>query len=60
MTVYIWLNKTDLKKKQFIQDTNTLPQHMDIVTLMPRLPLSENNWAMEVSNTKQSEFMIAD
>lgn len=40
----------------------TLPylQHMDIVTFIPRFPLSANSWAMEVSNTKQSEFMMAD
>lgn len=35
-------------------------QHMDIVTFIPKLPLSANNWAMEVSNTRQSEFMMAD
>lgn len=33
---------------------------MDIVTLIPRLPLSANNWAMDVSKTRQSEFMMAD
>ena len=33
---------------------------MEIVTLMPRLPLSANSCAIEVSNTKQSEFMIAE
>ena len=33
---------------------------MDIVTLIPRFPLSANSWAMEVSNTRQSEFMIAE
>ncbi|KAK7081535.1 hypothetical protein SK128_024247, partial [Halocaridina rubra] len=34
--------------------------HMDIVTLMPKFPLSANNCAIEVSNTRQSEFIIAD
>ena len=32
---------------------------MEIVTLIPRFPLSANNWAMLVSNTKQSEFIMA-
>lgn len=36
-----------------------LPQHMEIVTLIPRLPLSANKCAMEVSNTRQSLFMMA-
>ena len=40
--------------------TALLTQHMDMVTLMPRLPLSANSWAMEVSNTRQSEFIIAE
>ena len=33
---------------------------MDIVTLMPKFPLSANNCAIDVSKTKQSEFMIAE
>ena len=33
---------------------------MDMVTLMPRLPLSAKSWAMEVSKTRQSEFMMAE
>ena len=37
-----------------------ITQHMDMVTLMPRLPLSAKSWAMEVSNTRQSEFMMAE
>jgi hypothetical protein len=35
-------------------------QTIEMVTLMPRLPLSANSWAMLVSNTRQSEFMIAE
>lgn len=31
----------------------------EIVTFMPRLPLSANNCAIDVSNTRQSEFKIA-
>lgn len=42
------------------QHYNWITQHMDMVTLMPRLPLSANSWAMEVSNTRQSEFMMAE
>lgn len=34
-------------------------QHMEMVTLIPRLPLSANKWAIEVSNTRQSLFMMA-
>ncbi len=33
---------------------------MEMVTLMPRLPLSAKSCAMEVSNTRQSEFMMAE
>jgi len=33
---------------------------LDIVTLMPRFPLSAKSWAMPVSKTKQSLCMIAD
>ena len=33
---------------------------MDIVTLMPRFPLSAKSWAMLVSKTRQSEFRMAD
>ena len=33
---------------------------MDIVTLIPRFPLSANNCAIDVSKTKQSEFKIAE
>ncbi len=35
-------------------------QHMEMVTLMPRFPLSAKSCAMEVSKTRQSEFMMAD
>ena len=35
-------------------------QHMDMVTLIPRFPLSANSWAMLVSNTRQSELRIAE
>ena len=35
-------------------------QHMDMVTLMPRFPLSANSWAMLVSNTRQSELRMAE
>ena len=35
-------------------------QHIDIVTFIPRFPLSANSCAMFVSNTRQSLFMIAD
>lgn len=31
-----------------------------MVTLIPRLPLSAKCWAMELSNTRQSEPIIAD
>lgn len=31
-----------------------------MVTLMPRLPLSANNWAMLLSKTKQSEPIMAE
>ena len=34
-------------------------QHIEMVTLIPKLPFSANNWAMEVSKTRQSEFRIA-
>ena len=34
--------------------------HEDIVTLIPRLPLSANSWALDVSKTRQSEFKIAE
>jgi len=40
--------------------TQRFTQHMDMVTLMPRLPLSANSWAIEVSKTRQSEFMMAE
>lgn len=33
---------------------------MEMVTLMPKLPVSANNWAMVVSKTRQSEFRIAE
>ena len=33
---------------------------MEMVTLMPRFPLSAKSCAMEVSKTRQSEFMMAD
>ena len=35
-------------------------QHIEMVTLMPRFPLSANNCAMVVSKTKQSEFIMAE
>ena len=35
-------------------------QTIEMVTLMPRLPLSANSWAILVSNTRQSEFIIAE
>ena len=35
-------------------------QHIEIVTLIPRFPLSANSCAMVVSKTKQSEFIMAD
>lgn len=31
-----------------------------MVTLIPKLPLSANNCAIDVSNTKQSDSIIAD
>lgn len=34
-------------------------QHIEIVTLIPRLPLSAKRCAIEVSNTRQSLFMMA-
>lgn len=33
---------------------------MEIVTLIPRFPVSANSWAIVVSNTRQSELRIAD
>lgn len=33
---------------------------IEMVTLIPRLPLSANNCAIDVSNTKQSELRIAE
>jgi len=36
------------------------PQAIEIVTLIPKFPLSANSCAIEVSNTRQSEFKIAD
>ena len=35
-------------------------QHIEMVTLIPRFPLSAKSCAMEVSKTKQSEFKMAD
>lgn len=31
-----------------------------MVTLIPKFPFSANNWAMDVSKTRQSEFSMAD
>lgn len=39
---------------------SALPQAIEMVTLIPRFPLSANNCAIEVSNTRQSEFKIAE
>ena len=44
----------------FVEKERGLVQHIDIVTLIPRFPLSANKRAMEVSNTKQSEFIMAE
>ena len=35
-------------------------QHMDMVTLIPKLPLSAKSKAIEVSKTRQSELSMAD
>ena len=35
-------------------------QHIDMVTLIPRLPLSAKSCAILVSNTRQSLFIMAD
>ena len=35
-------------------------QHIEMVTLIPRLPLSAKSCAIDVSKTRQSEFIIAD
>ena len=35
-------------------------QQLEMVTLIPRLPLSAKSWAIEVSNTRQSEFNMAE
>lgn len=43
---------TNKQKKMF--------QTTEIVTLIPKLPLSANNCAIDVSNTRQSELRIAD
>jgi hypothetical protein len=43
-----------------INSTVHQSQTIEMVTLMPKLPLSANSWAMLVSNTRQSEFMIAE
>lgn len=32
----------------------------DMVTLMPKLPLSANSWAIELSKTKQSDPIMAE
>ena len=37
-----------------------MDQQVEMVTLMPRFPLSANSCAIEVSKTKQSEFMMAE
>ena len=39
---------------------DALPHAIDIVTFIPKLPLSANNCAIDVSNTRQSEFKIAE
>ena len=46
--------------KIFYTAFSSFPHAIEIVTLIPRFPLSANNCAMEVSNTRQSEFKIAD
>lgn len=46
--------------KRFYTAFSSFPHAIEIVTLIPRFPLSANNCAMEVSNTRQSEFKIAD
>ena len=35
-------------------------QHIEIVTFIPRFPLSAKSWAIVVSKTRQSEFIMAD
>lgn len=46
--------------KRFHTAFSSFPHAMEIVTFIPRFPLSANNCAIEVSNTRQSEFKIAD
>ena len=38
----------------------SIHQHMEIVTFMPRLPLSAKSCAIEVSKTRQSELRMAE
>ena len=33
---------------------------IEMVTLIPRFPLSANSWAIDVSNTRQSELLMAE
>lgn len=68
MNVYWWISKDFRRNSPIIKIPTTcnavacqwLFQHIEIVTLMPRLPLSANRCAMLVSNTRQSLFIMAD
>lgn len=42
-----------------IESVSLLSYTTEIVTLMPKLPLSANSCAIDVSNTRQSEFKMA-
>ena len=43
----------------FLHDVH-INQHIEMVTLIPRFPLSANSCAIVVSKTKQSEFIMAE
>ena len=54
--IRVWLVILDDRQRQ----QKKTDQQVEMVTLMPRFPLSANSCAIEVSKTKQSEFMMAE
>lgn len=51
--------KVNAMVKHWPENVGLPLQHMEIVTLMPKLPFSAKSCAMLVSKTRQSLFMMA-
>ena len=53
-------NEYRVKPKRKAKKLFNIVQHIEIVTLIPRFPLSAKSCAIVVSKTRQSEFIMAD